>query len=75
MARKNILKYVPTPTDGDPDYITKAEVAKLLGVTTRTVDRWVAKRVLPPPMRVGPRLLRWRRQVIHDFMRRLEKRA
>ena len=36
------------------------EVAGLLGVHKRTVWRLCACGTLPPPIRVGPRTLRWR---------------
>jgi excisionase family DNA binding protein len=45
-----------TPNYGQPeinsqnsalDYLTKADVAKLFKVTTRTIDAWMARRLLP----------------------------
>lgn len=36
------------------------QVAAMLRVSTRTVWRMAATGVLPPPIRLSPRLVRWR---------------
>ena len=41
-----------TPTDTAPPLMTKREAAEIYGVTTRTVDRWLADGVLPADARV-----------------------
>lgn len=38
----------------DPTLIKKKELAKRLSVSTRTIDNWVARRIIPH-IRVGPR--------------------
>ncbi len=38
------------------DYITENEVARRLGVVPRTIARWEADAVIPPALRLGPRL-------------------
>lgn len=54
-----------------PTLITKAQIAEYLGVTVRSVDRYVASGELPNPIRIGGRL-RWRQQSILDFLERRE---
>jgi predicted DNA-binding transcriptional regulator AlpA len=44
-----------------PDrFLSPAEVAGLLGVSTRTLERYVASGRLPPPVRFSPKTRRWR---------------
>ena len=56
-------------------YLTRAELAKFLGVSQRTVDRRVADGSLPPPILLGPangrKARRWRQSVV---VAKLEKR-
>jgi excisionase family DNA binding protein len=47
-----------TTTDNEPIYVKKTELAKLLGVSSRTIDTWVAKRMIPV-MAISPRLHRY----------------
>lgn len=44
----------------DVAVISVREVAELLGVNTRTVWRLCQRNELPPPLRLGTRILRWR---------------
>ena len=49
-----------------------SDVAKLLDVAPGTILRWVREGRLPPPLRPGPRTVRWPVEVIHaaiDAMR------
>ncbi len=34
-------------TEQKPIYVRKAELAKMLGVSPRTIDNWLAKRMIP----------------------------
>ncbi len=43
------------------ELLDMVEVAALLGTSKRTVIRYRDSGVLPPAVRVGPRLVRWRR--------------
>lgn len=47
----------PTP----PDLIDVHAVAELLGISPRTVWRWVERGRLPSPARLSPVVLRWDR--------------
>jgi predicted DNA-binding transcriptional regulator AlpA len=40
--------------------LTKKQVANRLQVSTRQIDRLVARSILPPPLRLGGRTRRWR---------------
>ncbi len=48
------------------------QLAALLGVHPRTVVRLVQRGELPPPIRLGPRILRWR---VTDIERAIEQRS
>ncbi|MEE4210109.1 MAG: MerR family transcriptional regulator [Parvularcula sp.] len=38
------------------EHLTENEVARRLGVVPRTIARWEAQGVIPPAIRLGPRL-------------------
>lgn len=67
-ARIAELEKLLTTTGGERpgDLLKKSQVAKRLGVTTRTVDRWTAEGKLRAPMIINGRR-RWRVQDIRDF--------
>jgi excisionase family DNA binding protein len=44
-----------TETDTKPIYVRKTELAKMLGVSPRTIDNWIAKRMIPV-IATSPRL-------------------
>jgi len=46
-------------------FYTTRELADLLGVVPSTVHRWVHEGRLPPPLRPGPKTLRWPAEVVH----------
>jgi len=50
--------------------LTIEDMATRYGVSERTVQRWVKDRLLPEPMRIGRRYLRWRLSDIEQFERR-----
>jgi predicted DNA-binding transcriptional regulator AlpA len=43
------------------DLLNRAAVARLLAVSARTLERWGREGRGPRPLRVGPRLVRYRR--------------
>lgn len=45
----------------EPQYLTKAELATLLRVTTRTIENYARSGTLPKPLHVGRKAL-WARQ-------------
>jgi predicted DNA-binding transcriptional regulator AlpA len=45
-------------------------LCRVLGISRRTLRRWVESKLLPPPMRLGPhgQTLRWRPREIIEFL-------
>ncbi|MEQ8306674.1 MAG: helix-turn-helix domain-containing protein [Hoeflea sp.] len=50
------------------DLLTKAELAKLLRVTERTIDRQAGNPVFPRRFRVAGRAIRYRRDEVMAFL-------
>ena len=46
--------------ESPPRLISTREAARMLGVSTRTMLRMGADGTIPPPVRMGTNLLRWR---------------
>ena len=49
-------------------------VAKRLNVCERTVKRWADNGTMPPPVRIGGRLLRWNAAELNAWQSRLSTR-
>lgn len=49
--------------------LTADEVAALCGCSARCITRWRKRGDFPPPLRLGPRMLRWRRDVVESWLR------
>lgn len=49
------------------DYLTKAELAEMLRVTTRTITNYVRGGALPAPTKVGRKAL-WHRATLRAFL-------
>ncbi|HEY7158836.1 MAG TPA: helix-turn-helix domain-containing protein [Gemmataceae bacterium] len=62
------------PTKAQSDYITAVEIARRMSVTAHTVRRWAETGVLPPAVRIGERILRWRRDEVETLLADLEAR-
>lgn len=56
----------------DVAVINVTEVAELLGVNPRTIRRLCQRGELPSPIRLGPRILRWR---LADLREHLDRKA
>ena len=50
--------------------ISPRYLCRVLGISRRTLRRWVESKLLPPPMRLGPhgQTLRWRPREIISFL-------
>jgi predicted DNA-binding transcriptional regulator AlpA len=57
----------PGPLEDHPTLRVR-DVAGMLSVDTRTVHRLVRRKLLPEPLRLGPRLLRWRPSIIRRLL-------
>lgn len=54
-----------------PDLLTVREVARRLSISERTVWRWTAMGLLPPPVHPHARSTRWRSADIERYLREL----
>jgi len=54
-------------------FITKAEIAQELGVSERTVERWVRLRLLPQPLKMGRSSLFHREALKEHLLARMEQ--
>lgn len=52
------------------DDLTRKQLGELLPSSTRTVDRLVARGLLPRPLRLGRGTVRWRRSDLERHLRR-----
>lgn len=57
----------------DNSLLTKKEVASRLRVSVRQVDRLVASKALPRPLKVGTRASRWRDVDLNSYIAGLAK--
>ncbi|MFW5453927.1 helix-turn-helix transcriptional regulator [Thioalkalivibrio sulfidiphilus] len=51
-----------------PKLWTKSELAQHLGVSVRSVERWINSKQLPPPKRLGGRRVVWHTAVIEKWI-------
>lgn len=49
------------------DFLEPDELAKELGRTRRTIDRWHARRIGPPRIQIGRKIL-YRRDAVRDWL-------
>lgn len=63
--RKKVLPMVMS--DG---YMNRKQLAAYLGVSSATVLNLVKSGSLPAPIRIGERIMRWRKTEIDDFLRK-----
>jgi excisionase family DNA binding protein len=61
-----LTAYLPEPSP----YLTLAGMAAYLGVSRQTVMKWVGRDILPPPLVLGPRTLRWPRDLVLEHLNR-----
>ena len=55
--------------------LTKKDVAELIGVEVRTLERWIAIGNFPRPMKVAgsSHCLRWRRSIVDRYLEKLAR--
>ena len=61
--------------EGDVLLANATEVAVMLSISKREVERMAADGRLPKPIRLGKRLVRWRITTIHKWLADLEGRC
>lgn len=52
------------------DILTRKEVYEYLGISDKTMYRWMRARRLPEPMQIGQRAYCWSREAIEAFKAR-----
>lgn len=66
-----------TPAPPQPalleDWMPRAELAEIIGISTDTLARWESRRTGPPCVRIGRKVL-YRRGAVRDWMLEQEKR-
>src|SRR6516162_9221136 len=50
------------------EWLTPTELGQLLGVTRRTIFRWIEDGCLPEPQRWNPRVVKWRKDDLADIL-------
>ncbi|MHB1038003.1 MAG: helix-turn-helix transcriptional regulator [Pirellulales bacterium] len=62
----------PAPPVDPLQLLSVADVATLLGVCQRTVWSMAARGELPSPLAIGPKLRRWRRAALEQWLQERE---
>ena len=52
------------------EYMTRKELARMLGIHPSTVSRWVENNDLPSPVRLGPNRTAWVRDEIEGWRKK-----
>ena len=56
-------------------FYSQAEVAHMLGIEQRTLSRWEKDGDFPKGLRMTPTTIKYRKQVVHDWIQKLESNA
>lgn len=59
------------PTDC-PESVTSQMIAEWWNVSVQTVHRWAETGVIPPPIRLGPKVIRWDREQLREAFRKAQ---
>jgi predicted DNA-binding transcriptional regulator AlpA len=62
---------IPSPSQAAPGILLPPEIlCKVLSISRRKLRSWVAKKVFPEPLRIGPdgRILRWHPADVRDYL-------
>jgi predicted DNA-binding transcriptional regulator AlpA len=55
----------------EPDQLlSRAAVAERVGVAVRTIERWARDGIGPKPIKLGPRVIRYRASDIEEWLKR-----
>ncbi|MCI0464711.1 MAG: helix-turn-helix domain-containing protein [Gemmataceae bacterium] len=63
-----MAKQPKTPSKSGDELLSKKQVARMLGVCVRTVQRYLALAQFPTPVRLPHGHLRWRRSEVEAFL-------
>jgi len=56
----------------DEDYVSPAELAAALRVSTKTLDNWAAAKRFPRPVMLGPRTRRYKVGTVRKALRKMD---
>ena len=59
----------------DKPILDMRDMTALFQTSSKTIDRWVQAKKLPPPMKPGGRRCLWRREAVMEAIERLEREA
>ena len=48
--------------------LTKTDAAEVMGCSIRTLENWIAAGQFPRPVKIGPRLVRWRPEDLQEWV-------
>ncbi len=57
-----------TDTNHVDNLLTYAQVAKLVNRSQRTLHRWYSNYKMPPPVKIGERVIGWKTSVIAEWL-------
>lgn len=57
----------------DAGLLTREDLAAMLNIDFRTLRRLELRGVIPPPLRIASRIVRWRRKVIENWLSKFER--
>jgi prophage regulatory protein len=60
------------PEPQDDTMLSPREVARLAGISTRTIDRMVRRGTFPKPLHLSPRRIGWPAGQVKDWLRTLQ---
>jgi excisionase family DNA binding protein len=63
----------PQAVPPDERFVNVAELARRVGAHKDTVHRWIRAGVLPPPIRINRRVIRWNASTIDAWMAAIGK--
>lgn len=62
-----------TPPPFTEGYMTRAQLAAYLGVSRATVTNLIKRRVIPAPVKMGTKMLRWKRSDVDRYLEEMSK--
>jgi predicted DNA-binding transcriptional regulator AlpA len=69
IAAKPLSSQPSQPSPHGAALLRKSEVARLCGVSTRTIDRWQEDAEFPPPILIGKQSYRWTYDAVMTWLR------
>lgn len=64
---------LPTAVQPDERFVNIAELARRVGAHKDTIHRWIRAGIIPPPIRINLRVIRWNASTIDAWMAAIGK--